>query len=152
MAQNLNLPEYQLNIKKINNAFVVFDALRRRFVALTPEEWVRQNFVQYLIHDRQYPAALMGNEISLVQNGIQRRCDTLVADRHGAPLVIVEYKAPTVRISQATFDQIVRYNMVLQARYLVVSNGMEHFCCQLDYDNDTYHFLNEIPPYPQLLQ
>ena len=145
--QRLNLPEYQFNIKNKDNTFVILDTLRKRWVTLTPEEWVRQNFVRFLIEDRKFPAALMNNEISLTQNGIKRRCDTLVADRQGAPLVIVEYKAPTVEISQKTFDQIVRYNMVLKARYLIVSNGMTHYCCKIDYDNNSYCFLEEIPCY-----
>ena len=146
--QHLNLPEYQFNIKKKgHDGLVILDTLRKRWVALTPEEWVRQNFVRYLIEDREFPAALMNNEISLTQNGIKRRCDTLVADRQGLPLVIVEYKAPTIEISQKTFDQIVRYNMVLRAQYLIVTNGMRHYCCKIDYENNSYAFLQEIPPY-----
>lgn len=148
--QRLNLPEYQFNIKNKDDAFVILDTLRKRWVALTPEEWVRQNFVRFLIDDREFPAALMNNEISLTQNGIKRRCDTLVADRHGAPLVIVEYKAPTIEITQKTFDQIVRYNMVLRAKYLMVSNGMSHYCCKIDYETNSYIFLEEIPFYRDL--
>lgn len=148
--QKLNLPEYQFNIKNREDAFVILDILRKRWVTLTPEEWVRQNFVRFLIDDREFPAALMNNEISLTQNGIKRRCDTLVADRQGNPLVIVEYKAPNIEITQKTFDQIVRYNMVLRAKYLVVSNGMSHYCCKIDYNNNSYCFLEEIPCYGQL--
>lgn len=147
----LNLPEYPLNVKKNGNRLVVFDRLRKRFVALTPEEWVRQHFVEYLIEAKHYPAALMANEVSLMQNGIKRRCDTLVADRQGKPLVIVEYKAPEIEITQQVFDQIVRYNMVLRAHYLMVSNGMTHYCCLIDYDNNTYAFLTDIPCYDQLV-
>ena len=148
--QRLNLPEYQFNIKNKEDAFVILDTLRKRWVTLTPEEWVRQNFVRFLIDDREFPAALMNNEISLTQNGIKRRCDTLVADRQGAPLVIVEYKAPNIEITQKTFDQIVRYNMVLRAKYLVVSNGMSHYCCKIDYETNSYKFLKEIPCYGDL--
>ncbi|MBR1803934.1 MAG: type I restriction enzyme HsdR N-terminal domain-containing protein [Muribaculaceae bacterium] len=146
----LNLPEYDFNVKKNDAGHVIFDALRKKFVALTPEEWVRQHFVQYLIHERQFPPALMGNEVSLTQNGIKRRCDTVVAARDGSPLVIVEYKAPGITITQATFDQIVRYNMVLHARYLIVSNGMTHYCCRIHYDQNTYEFLPDIPLYTDL--
>jgi len=146
----LNLPEYQFNIKKKDDSFIIFDALRRRWVTLTPEEWVRQNFVRFLIEQKKFPSALMNNEISLTQNGIKRRCDTLIADRHGEPLVIVEYKAPTVNISQKTFDQIVRYNMVLRAKYLIVSNGMSHYCCKIDYPGNSYMFLEDIPCYENL--
>lgn len=146
----LNLPEYQLNIKKNKDGFLILDPLRKRWVALTPEEWVRQNFVRYLIEEKDFPAALMSNEISITQNGIKRRCDTVVADCRGDVLVIVEYKAPSIPISQKTFDQIVRYNMVLMAKYLMVSNGMSHYCCKIDYDNKTYSFLEEIPCYRNL--
>lgn len=147
----LNLPDYPLNVKKNGNRLLVFDRLRKRFVALTPEEWVRQHFVEYLIQEKQFPSALMGNEVSLTQNGIKRRCDTLVADRQGKPLVIVEYKAPEIEITQQVFDQIVRYNMVLRARYLMVSNGMTHYCCRIDYDNNTYAFLTDIPRYEEIV-
>lgn len=146
----LNLPHYLFNIKNNGTHAVIFDRLRKRFVALTPEEWVRQNFVEYLIEEKQFPAALMANEVSLTQNGIKRRCDTLVANREGTPLVIVEYKAPTIDITQQVFDQIVRYNMVLRARYLIVSNGMTHYCCRIDYEQNTYSFIAEIPTYSQL--
>lgn len=143
----LNLPECNLNIKKNGDTYSVFDILRRKFVALTPEEFVRQSFVNYLIHHKGFPLELMGNEISLNQNGIKRRCDTLVANRNGEPVVIVEYKAPSIEISQAVFDQIVRYNMVLHASYLIVSNGISHFCCKINYSNNTYEFLKGIPDY-----
>ena len=92
----------------------------------------------------------MNNEISLTQNGISRRCDTLIADRHGNPFMIVEYKAPSIQISQKVFDQIVRYNMVLRAKYLVVSNGLSHYCCKIDYATNSYSFLPDIPDYDSL--
>ena len=148
--KQLNQPVYQLNIKKKDDGFIILDSLRKRWVTLTPEEWVRQNFVRYLIQEKKFPASLMNNEISITQNGIKRRCDTLVADMQGNALVIVEYKAPTIAISQKTFDQIVRYNMVLHANYLIVSNGLNHYCCKIDYDNNSYSFLKEIPSYSQL--
>ena len=146
----LNLPEHTIKVKKTAQGLVVWDRLRRRFVALTPEEHVRQVFVEFLIVDRGFPAARMGNEVSLMLNGIKRRCDTVVSDDHGEPLVIVEYKAPSIQVTQKTFDQIVRYNMVLRARYLIVSNGLTHYCCHIDYDNNSYHFLEEIPSYNNL--
>lgn len=151
VTMQLNLPSYTFKVKSNPDGHrVIFDALRRRYVALTPEEWVRQHFVRYLIEEKGFPAALMANEVSLKQNGIKRRCDTLIADSIGAPLMIVEYKAPHIEISQETFDQIVRYNMVLHARYLVVSNGLNHYCCKIDYDHDDYSFLPEIPTYDAL--
>ena len=146
----LNLPEYQFNIKKQGKHLAIFDSLRRKFVALTPEEWVRQNFVAFLINEKHYPQGLMANEIEINQNGIKRRCDSLVADAQGAPVMIVEYKAPHINITQKVFDQIVRYNMVLKSKYLTVSNGMTHYCCIIDYENSTYSFMNDIPDYEEL--
>ncbi|MDO4510476.1 MAG: type I restriction enzyme HsdR N-terminal domain-containing protein [Bacteroidales bacterium] len=151
MAIKLNLPDYQFNIKKTEKgALVIFDVLRQRFITLTPEEWVRQNFVQFLIQEKEFPQALMGNEVSLTQNGIKRRCDTLVADACGSPFVIVEYKAPSIQITQQVFDQIVRYNMVMRAKYLIVSNGLQHYCCRIDYEQNSYEFLDHIPNYANL--
>ena len=147
----LNLPHYQFNIKKNDKgALVIFDHLRQRFITLTPEEWVRQNFVRFLIEEKQFPTALMGNEVSLLHNGIKRRCDTLVADIEGNPFVIVEYKAPSIPITQSVFDQIVRYNMVMKAKCLIVSNGLQHYCCKIDYENNSYSFLRDIPNYSEI--
>ena len=146
------MPEFDYKVKKREDgSWAIWDRLRERWVALTPEEWVRQHFVNWLITDKEFPAALMGNELSLTQNGISRRCDTVVGDRTGQPLVIVEYKAPSINITQKVFDQIVRYNMVLKARYLMVSNGLVHYCCQIDYEKNSYRFLEEIPCYESLV-
>lgn len=147
----LNLPEYDYKVKKRDDgSWAIWDRLRDRWVALTPEEWVRQHFVEWLINAKGFPIALMGNEVSLSQNGIARRCDTVIADRTGQPLVIVEYKAPSITITQKTFDQIARYNMVLHAKYLIVSNGLSHYCCRIDYDNNSYDFLETIPQYNEM--
>lgn len=146
----LNLPEANLRLTVENGKELIFDALRRKYVALTPEEWVRQNFVSYLVNHKGFLAGLMNNEVSLVQNGIKRRCDTIVSDRFGKPLMIVEYKAPNVEITQKVFDQIVRYNYVFHAKYLVVSNGLSHYCCIINYDLGNYSFLKEIPMYSDL--
>lgn len=143
----LNLPPCKLNIRRTSTGDKIYDMLRKRFVALTPEEWVRQHFTSYLITHKGYPASLMANEVSLTLNGTSRRSDTVVFDRKGDPLVIIEYKASSVEISQKTFDQIVRYNMVLRAGYLIVSNGISHYCCHIDYDSHSYKFLPEIPDY-----
>ncbi|MDE6648718.1 MAG: type I restriction enzyme HsdR N-terminal domain-containing protein [Muribaculaceae bacterium] len=123
----------------------VFDTLRRKYVALTPEEYVRQHFTAWMTGYLGYPASLMNNEVPLILNGTRRRCDTVVFRSDGSPSVIVEYKAPTVAITQKVFDQIARYNMVLHSRYLIVSNGLQHFCCSMDYEHDTYSFLRQIP-------
>lgn len=145
---NLSLPPYKVRTTlNSDGEWTIYDRLRHKYVALTPEEWVRQHFVEFMITYRNYPASLMANEIGLTLNGTRRRCDTVVFDRHGHPMTIVEYKAPTVDVTQKVFDQIVRYNMVLHARCLIVSNGLSHYCCAIDYENHSYAFLPDIPFY-----
>ncbi|MBR4722486.1 MAG: type I restriction enzyme HsdR N-terminal domain-containing protein [Muribaculaceae bacterium] len=146
--QKLNLPEYSdVRICRDGDALKIFDRIRKKFVALTPEEWVRQNFVNHLIENLGYPESLIANEHGIELNGTSRRCDTVVFDRYGLPAMIVEYKAPTVNITQDVFDQIVRYNLVLHARFLIVSNGLTHYCCQIDPSTGAYTFLPSIPDY-----
>ena len=128
----------------------IFDPVRRKYVALTPEEWVRQHFVNYLITHKGYPKELIANEVPLKLNATSKRCDSVAYNRFLAPLMIVEYKAPTIEITSAVFDQIVRYTMVLHVRYLAGSNGISHFCCKIDYENFTYSFLEGIPEYKEL--
>lgn len=146
----LNLPPAPLRIKSERDVTKVFDPLRGRWVVLTPEEWVRQHFTSWLQTALGYPAALMANEIGIEVNGTRRRCDTVIFSREGSPRIIVEYKSPDVTISQTVFDQIVRYNMCLRADYLIVSNGMLHYCCKLDYTDNSYHFIPKIPDYAAL--
>lgn len=146
----LNLPKAEFRITKNGDKTLIFDALRKKYVALTPEEWVRQNFVSFLVNHKGFLSGLMNNEVSLTQNGIKRRCDTLVSDKYGNPLVIVEYKAPDINITQKVFDQIVRYNYVFRAKYLIVSNGLNHYCCRINYDEGNYTFMKEIPFYDDL--
>lgn len=143
----LNLPSVQLKVKEEDGKLKVFDFLRRKFVAFTPEEYVRQHFVEHLAETLHYPRGLMANEVALEINGLRRRCDTLVSDRGGRPFMVVEYKAPGVAITQEVFNQIARYNMVIGARYLVVSNGLRHYCCMIDVANGNYQFLPKIPDY-----
>lgn len=145
----LNLPDADLKTSNDEAGHpVVFDPLRAKWVRLTPEEWVRQNFVAFMANHRGYPYAFMANEKSLRLNNTLRRCDTVVIDRIGAPpLMVVEYKAPTVEITQKVFDQIARYNMVLGARWLVVSNGMRHFCCRMDMRTGNYTFVDDVPAF-----
>ena len=145
----LNLPSFDKKITMKDDKPFILDVIRRQYVVLTPEEWVRQHFVHFLIHHKGYPQSLMANEVQLKLNGMSRRCDTVVYDRTLKPRVIVEYKAPTVNITQKVFDQICRYNMVLQVDYLIVSNGLAHYCCKVDNENQTYTFLQEIPVYEQ---
>ena len=137
--QQLNLPAFQANIKKMAGSIKIFDVLRRKFVTLTPEEWVRQHFVHYLIEHKGYSQTLMANEVSLTLNGMTRRCDTVLYAQEGLrPRMIIEYKRPDVEITQRTFDQISRYNIVLHVPYLIVSNGMQHYCCKVDYECRLY--------------
>jgi len=146
----LNLPEAALHISRTDGYATVFDPLRRRHVRLTPEEWVRQHFTHYLIHEKGYPAGLLGNEVSLTLNDMSRRCDTVLYGLDGQPRMIIEYKAPTVAITQKVFDQIWRYNMVLRVEWLIVSNGLQHIICHLDSVRNNYAFLPEVPEYKEL--
>ncbi|MBK5721521.1 type I restriction enzyme HsdR N-terminal domain-containing protein [Dysgonomonas sp. Marseille-P4677] len=146
----LNLPPFDINVRKTNGKLAVFDRLRRKFVALTPEEWVRQHFVNYLIAEKGYPQALMANEIQINLNNQRKRCDSVVYNRELLPLVIVEYKSPDVDITQAVFDQIVRYNIVLKVNYLIVTNGLSHYCCKMNYLAQTFDYLPDIPLYSEL--
>ena len=127
---SLNLPVFDTKIATRNGKNVIFDVIRRRYVALTPEEWVRQHFVHFLIVHKGYPSSLMANEVLLNLNGTKKRCDTVLYKRDLSARMIVEYKAPHIEITQAVFNQITRYNMVLKVDYLVVSNGMQHYCCR----------------------
>jgi hypothetical protein len=148
----LNLPQFDKKITKKDNKAFILDVIRRQYVALTPEEWVRQHFIHFLIGHKNYPQSLMANEVQLKLNGMSRRCDTVVYDRTLRPRVIIEYKAPTVNITQKVFDQICRYNIVLQVDYLIVSNGITHYCCKVDYNTRSYSFLKEIPIYTEIIE
>ena len=147
---DLNLPPFDINVKKTNNRLMVLDRLRRKYVALTPEEWVRQHFINYLITDKAYPQSLISNEIQINLNNQKKRCDSVVYDRELHPIVIIEYKSPDVNITQAVFDQIVRYNIVLKVKYLIVSNGLNHYCCRMNYDTQEFCYLPDIPQYDEL--
>ena len=148
----LNLPRAELRLSRNAMGRVeVYDRWRRRVVALTPEEWVRQHFVSMMVDCKGYPAGRIANEMSIKLNGMSRRCDTVVFDDARHPRMIVEYKAPSVRITQAVFDQIARYAMVLRPEYLAVSNGMCHYCCRIDNNNGTYEFLPDFPDYSSII-
>ena len=147
----LNLPKYGIKIANENGHQTIFDVLRRKYVALTPEEWVRQHFVHYLIEHKGYPQSLMANEIQLAIGNKKLRCNSVLYDRSLKPRMIIEYKAPTVNITQKVFDQITIYNMLLHVDYLVVSNGIKHYCCRMDYENQKYLFLDDIPDYQEII-
>lgn len=148
---SLNLPQIKANIRQERGKTVIFDPIRQRYVALTPEEWVRQHFTSFLIHYRSFPVSLMGNEVTITLNGMTRRCDTVAYSRNLRPLVIVEYKAPTVAITHKTLTQACTYNLVLRVPYIILSNGLKHYCCHIDYANNSYSFLDNVPTYADVL-
>ena len=145
--QELNLPKTELKIITKDGKPHVFDVLRRKYVALTPEEWVRQQFVHFLMGQKGYPAACIGNEVSINLNGTKKRCDTIVYGQSAEPLIIIEYKAPSIDITQQVFEQISRYNNKFRVKWLIVSNGLQHYCCRIDYESGAYQFVEDIPAY-----
>lgn len=147
---SLNLPSYPAKIIDRDGKQEIFDDVRRRYVALTPEEWVRQHFVHFLLEHKGYPKTLLANEVRLRLNSTTKRCDTVLYATNLSARMIVEYKAPHVAITQKVFDQISRYNMALHVDYLVVSNGLRHYCCRMDYEHQRYVFLKDIPHYQDL--
>ena len=147
MLQQLNLPKYSFKFKELGQRMQIFDAIRKKYIVLSPEEWVRQNFIQYLIQEKKYPTSLISIEMGLKYNNMRKRGDVVIYDNFGKPLLIVECKAPGINITQDTFDQIARYNMVLKVKYLVVSNGLIHYCCRMNYDQPSYTFVQEVPFY-----
>lgn len=148
----LNLPEYALSFRGSGKDLEVYDPVRRQYVRLSPEEWVRQHLLQYLTQHCGYPAALMAVEKGFLFQGMARRADIVVHDRRGKPFLMVECKAPGVPISQSTFDQIARYNRVVSAEYLLVTNGLKHYCWTVARDSGPYRFLDRPPPYEQTVR
>ncbi|MCB0801700.1 MAG: type I restriction enzyme HsdR N-terminal domain-containing protein [Flavobacteriales bacterium] len=148
--QQLNLPPYNFTLSKDGNNIKIFDAIRKKNLVLTPEEWVRQHFIQFLIQEKDFPKGLMAIEKGLSINGLKKRCDILCYSNTGIPLLMVECKAPNIPINQAVFDQIARYNIKFRLPYLIVTNGMQHYCAMVNFDNESFKFLNEIPNYNSL--
>ncbi|MFC2309137.1 MAG: type I restriction enzyme HsdR N-terminal domain-containing protein [Bacteroidota bacterium] len=146
----MNLPEFDFKIRKENGKHQIFDRIRKTFVALTPEEWVRQNMVSYLIDCLAYPDSRIANEVSINVNGLAKRCDTVIYDNNFCPLVIAEYKAETVELTQKVFDQAAVYNQRLNVPYLLVSNGRNHLFCYVDKANRRFRFEEHIPDYRTL--
>lgn len=146
----LNLPQYSFRIKKQNEKLVIFDSQRKRYVALTPEEWVRQNFIRFLIEEKGYPAAYLAIEKQLNMNGMKKRCDAILYNEHAQPFLIIELKAPNIAITQATFDQVAVYNAKLKVDFFIISNGIEHFCCKVNLETARYEFFPEIPDFNQI--
>jgi len=143
----LNFPTYSFRLKSKENKVFIFDILRKKEVVLTPEEWVRQHVVHWLLKDKNYPASIIAIEKQLQLNKTTKRTDILLFDKKGMPDVIVECKAPHIPITQASFDQIARYNLQLNANVLMVTNGLQHYYCAIDHKKETYIFLPELPAY-----
>ena len=146
----LILPTFEIKVAGTAAKPKILDVLRRKYVTLTPEEWVRQHFVHFLINDKGYPQMLMANEVELRAGDKRLRCDSVLYDKALQPRMIMEYKAPTVELSQRVFDQISAYNLLMHVDYLVVSNGLQHFCCKMDYERQQYTFLDDVPDYGSL--
>lgn len=147
----LNLPPFEIKLRGTKARPQIFDILRKKYIALTPEEWVRQHFVHFLVEHKGYPVALMANEIQLKVGEKTLRADSVLYSRDLKPRMIIEYKAPHIPITQKVFDQISIYNMLLHVDYLVVSNGLQHYICKMDYNDKKYLFLEDIPDYEELL-
>lgn len=145
--QKLNFPNYKFRFKNSENKIAIFDEIRKKFVILTPEEWVRQHVVQFILQQKQYPKSHINVEKLVKVNTTIKRYDIVVFNADGSIKILIECKAPEIKISQDTFDQIARYNMVLNAEYLMVTNGNNHYFCQVDFDNEKYQFLADIPAY-----
>lgn len=145
--EQLNFNSYPFRFKNSENKIAIFDIIRKKFILLTPEEWVRQHVVWFLIEEKKYPKSLINVEKVITLNGLTKRYDVVVYNTNGTIEVLVECKASKIKIDQTTFDQIARYNMVLKSNYLMVTNGLAHFYCQMDYQKEQYHFLKEIPNY-----
>ncbi len=143
----LKLPEFNLKIKSKENKYFILDIIRKKYVVLTPEEWVRQNFLHFMIEYKKYPKSLIAVEKQLMINNLAKRTDLLIFDKNAQPDIIVECKAPTVKISQETFDQIARYNLKLNANYLIITNGLQHYFAKMNSKEKKYIFLKDIPEY-----
>lgn len=147
----LNLPPFDIKLRGTRQSPQILDVLRHRYVALTPEEWVRQHFVHFLIEHRNFPAALLANEIQLKVAGKTLRADTVLYNKQMRPIMIVEYKAPNIAITQKVFDQITAYNMLLHVDYLVVTNGLQHYIFCISQDGKKYLPLEDVPFYEEIL-
>tara|TARA_R110000850_G_C9996309_1_gene468338 strand:+ start:68454 stop:68930 length:477 start_codon:yes stop_codon:yes gene_type:complete len=145
--QELHFPSYSFRFKSSENKISIFDEIRKKFVILKPEEWVRQHVVQFLLSEKNYPKSHVNVEKVLILNNTRKRYDIVVFNPDGSIHLIVECKAPHINIHQETFDQIARYNLSLDATYLMVTNGLQHYYCKLDYENEKYIFLEEVPNY-----
>ncbi len=145
--QPLNFPKYSFRIKSSENRLHIFDVIRKKFVLLQAEEWVRQHTIHFLLETKKYPKSLINVEKQLVVNQLKKRYDIVVFKPNGNIQILVECKAPDVKVAQTTFDQIAQYNYLLKSNYLMVTNGIDHFYCETDIENEKYRFLKEIPDF-----
>ena len=143
--QLLNFPTYSFRFKNSENKVSIFDKIRKKFILLTPEEWVRQHVVEFLLNEKKYSKSLINVEKVVKVNGMKKRYDVIVFNSDGSIFLLIECKAPEVKIDQKTFDQIARYNLILNAQYLMVTNGLNHYFCEMDFENEKYTFLKELP-------
>lgn len=143
----LNLPAYAATIQQDGTKLLIFDELRKKQLVLTPEEWVRQHWIHHLIHGKRYPRSLIKIEGALTLNNMPRRSDLVIYDTRGNKILLAEFKAPTVKITQAAFEQIARYNMVHRVPLLLVSNGLHHYYCRIHFDEERFEFLTDLPDY-----
>lgn len=150
--QKLNFPDFSFRFKNSENKVLVFDEIRKKFIVLTPEEWVRIHVVQFLMIEKNYPKSLINVEKVIKINGLIKRYDVVVFQPDGSIFLVVECKQPNVSISQTVFDQIARYNLSLKANYLMVTNGLNHYFCQMDFEKESYLFLNDIPNYNSIIK
>lgn len=148
--QKLNLPEYPVKKRTVDGQQQIFDEIRRKYVALIPEEWVRQHFINYLVNDKGFPKGLVAVEHPLTINRVNHRADIVAFSSDGKPLVVVECKAPDVAIDQSVIQQISRYNILLKAPILILTNGLVHYCVSIDFDNNTSSSFDSIPLYQDI--
>ena len=145
--QKLNFPSYSFRFKNSENKVSIFDSIRKKFIILTPEEWVRQHVVLFLLEEKKYPKSYLNVEKLIKVNALSKRYDIVVFQPNGDLFLLVECKAPEVKITQETFDQIARYNLTLKAQFLMVTNGLNHYFCQMDFENEQYVFLKDLPDF-----
>ncbi len=149
----LNMPDYsdRIRLRNQDGQLQIFDSIRGKWLVLTPEEWVRQNTIIYISDTLEVPMSRIANEVGISFNGLSKRCDSIIYDDYGNPLIIIEYKRSDIQLTQRTFDQIATYNLQLRVPYLIVSNGLQHILCKVDFENQKYIFAEQWPKYNELI-
>lgn len=149
--ERLNLPTYSFSIKEVDQKKYIFDKLRKKYVLITPEEWVRQHFINYLVEDKYYPVGLISVERGFDLYKTKKRSDILIFNSLGKPWVLVECKAPSIKVNDLWFDQAFAYNLSIKATYIMLTNGFNHFCMMVNPEGTGVKFLKEIPAFPELI-